>query len=379
MIKEALEKIGLTEGESQVYTALIELGQTSTGKITKKANIASSKVYEVLQRLMNKGLVSYIIKNGVRHYDATPPERLIDFLEEKKSNINKAQDEIKKIIPKIKQKRKETKTKNQTIVYTGPEGPKIALNEYAEIGKRKEEVVGFGTDEDDYLKLFPAQLNEFVKTAKKYKFRERLLFGEGFKSPNVNAKKRFLPKEFMIPVRTMVYGNKVAIVDFTKPMTTIIIEKEEIAESYKTHFNLLWDIAGGITKIIHGKEGAVRVLHELVEAGRKGLPNYGFGTDINPYDKYLRKELNWFNEQEKKYNIKTKLLFMKGTEKHINPYAEMRFLPKEFISPLRIMIAGDKVFMVDFTKPWTTIIIRKKEIANSFIKHFELLWKIAKK
>lgn len=83
---------------------------------------------------------------------------------------------------------------------------------------------------------------EYIKVARIHRFKERLIFGEGFHSPNKNAKIRFIPKEFVIPVRTMVYGNKVAIVDFTDPMTTIIIEKQAIADAYMNHFNLLWGV-----------------------------------------------------------------------------------------------------------------------------------------
>ncbi len=377
MIKKVLESIGLTEGESEVYEALIELGVSTTGAITKKANIASSKVYEVLQRLQNKGLASYVLKNGVRYYDATPPERLIDFLEEKKDGLSKAQGDIRKIIPTINMKRKAEKERNQVVVYTGTQGPKIALKEVGETAKKGIGVVGFGTDEDDYLRYFPAQLNDYVKQAKKYKIKERLLFGEGFESPNINAKKRFLPKEFVSPVRMMVYGNKVAIVDFTKPMTTIIIEKKEIAKSYMSHFNFLWDYAEGKTRVYYGKQGARKVIDELIEEGKKGIGSYGYGTHDNPYEKYLKKDLDRFFKAEKKYNIKTKVIFMEGGEHH-QPNAEVRYLPKEFISPVRIIIYGDKIAMVDFTKPITTIIIHKKEIAKSYMGHFNMLWKIAK-
>ena len=69
------------------------------------------------------------------------------------------------------------------------------------------------------------------------------IFAEGFKSLNVTAEVRYLSKEFLFPVRTMIYGNKVAIVDFTKPITTIIIEKKEISDAYKKHFDLLWKIS----------------------------------------------------------------------------------------------------------------------------------------
>ena len=240
MIKESLERIGLTPGESEVYEALVSLGLSSTGIITRKAGIASSKVYEVLQRLQKKGLVSFVLKNGVRYYDATPPERLIDFLEEKREDISKSQKEIKKIIPIIKQEMGKSEEHNETVVYTGIAGPKIVLKEILEAGKKGIPNYGFGTDIDPYVKNMPYFLERYIQEAKKYKFETRLIFAKGFKSPNINAKIKFLAKEYLPPVRTMIYSDKVAIVDFTKPITTIIIHKKEIAESYKKHFGLLW-------------------------------------------------------------------------------------------------------------------------------------------
>lgn len=243
MIKEALERIGLTPGEAEVYEALVSLGLSSTGAITKKAGIASSKVYEVLQRLQKKGLVSFVIKNGVRYYDATPPERLIDFLEERKENIIKSQEEIKKIIPIIKQKINKAEEHNETLVYTGREGPKIVLHEILEAGKKGLSNYGFGTDIDPYVKYIPHFLERYIQEAKRYKFKTRLIFAKGFKSPNITAEIRFLSREYLPPVRTMIYGDKVAIVDFTPPITTIMIHKKEIADSYKKQFELLWKIA----------------------------------------------------------------------------------------------------------------------------------------
>jgi HTH-type transcriptional regulator, sugar sensing transcriptional regulator len=239
-IKESLSNIGLTQGEIDVYLALLELGLSTTGRITKGANISSSKVYEVLQRLINKGLVSYVIENGKHHYSATSAERLIDFLEDKKKEISQDQDVIKKIIPKLESKRKQHK-EPEAIIYRGKKGALVALDEVIEAGKKGFEVVGYGTE--DYPTYFPAQMKEYVKHAKKDKVKSRLIFGKGFKTPNTVAGIRYLPKEFIIPVRTMVYGNKVAFVDFSEPMTTIIIEKKEFAESFMNHFNLLWKIA----------------------------------------------------------------------------------------------------------------------------------------
>jgi len=242
MIKPALEKIGLTEGEIHVYLALTELGLSTSWNITKNAKIASSKVYEVLQRLIDKGLVSFVIKNGVRYYDATPPERLLDFLEEKQNEIEITKKGIRDILPELKS-RKGTHEENKTIVYTGTQGPKIVLKEAIEAGRNGQELYGFGTDEDPYLIYFPFELKRHFEEQKKYKIRWKLLFTKGFKSPNPFADIRYLPEGFSLPVRTMIYGNKVAIVDFHKPFTTIIIENKKVAESYREHFNVLWKIA----------------------------------------------------------------------------------------------------------------------------------------
>jgi predicted DNA-binding transcriptional regulator len=243
-LHQTLTEIGLTDGECQVYEALIELGQSRAGKIIKKANIASSKVYDVLFRLQNKGLASHTIKNGVRYFDATPPERLIDFLEDKKNSITEAQQKIEKIIPVLKAKQDAKEERNNVVVYTGPKGPKIVLKETIDAGKRGEKLMGFGSDEDPYKDYLPADIAEHFRDQKKYNIKWYLLFTKGkWSSPNPLGEVRYLPKGLEVPVRTMIYGDKVAIVDFHKPFTTIIIEKKEIADNYKKQFNLLWKIA----------------------------------------------------------------------------------------------------------------------------------------
>ncbi len=101
MIKNILQRIGLTEGEIRVYTALLELGSSTTGKITKKSGISGSKVYEVLDRLGNKGLVTHVIINGVKHFEAANPERILDYLDEKEKQLEDEKKSIQKIIPEL--------------------------------------------------------------------------------------------------------------------------------------------------------------------------------------------------------------------------------------------------------------------------------------
>ena len=61
-----LEKLGLTETESKIYMILLRLGSTHVTPVIKKAELHRATVYDVLDRLIEKGLVSYIIKEGKR-------------------------------------------------------------------------------------------------------------------------------------------------------------------------------------------------------------------------------------------------------------------------------------------------------------------------
>ena len=65
---ETLEKIGLSKAEIKVYLALLELGSVPSGSIVKETEFRKSTVYESIRRLQDKGLVSYVIKEGIKYF-----------------------------------------------------------------------------------------------------------------------------------------------------------------------------------------------------------------------------------------------------------------------------------------------------------------------
>jgi len=86
---EVLEKIGLTKGEIKVYFALLELGDSTIGPISKKSNVTSSKTYPILERLSKKGLITSVIKSGTTHFQAFNPNRILNYVNEKKKELEK--------------------------------------------------------------------------------------------------------------------------------------------------------------------------------------------------------------------------------------------------------------------------------------------------
>ena len=70
MKTEILEEIGFSKGEVKVYFSLLELGETTIGPLSKKADVTAAKVYPILEKLAKKGLSTHVIKSGTKYFQA---------------------------------------------------------------------------------------------------------------------------------------------------------------------------------------------------------------------------------------------------------------------------------------------------------------------
>ena len=131
-----LQELGLTELESKVYIALVELGSSKAGEIIKKTGFHRGTTYKVLQRLKEKGLVSSV-SAGKQFFQAVAPKRLRHFLEEKKAHLEE-------LIPLLEERQKRAGEKQAITVYMGVRGVKSALDQMLEELKNGGEYFDFG-------------------------------------------------------------------------------------------------------------------------------------------------------------------------------------------------------------------------------------------
>src|SRR3989344_8865095 len=108
-----LEEFGLTEKEAKLYLALLELGQSTSSDLIKKLDYYSKTVYELLEKLMKKGLVSYVIKSNIKYFEAVNPEKFLDMLKEEEDNIKEKENKLKEILPKLKKLKETSKEKQE--------------------------------------------------------------------------------------------------------------------------------------------------------------------------------------------------------------------------------------------------------------------------
>jgi len=124
MNTQLLEEIGLTKTEIKIYISLLKIGESTTTNIVREAGIHASKVYEFLDRLVQKGLVSYVIKANKKHFTATNPDNLKEFLKEKQRAIEEQKNQLDNLIPELNILGDQKDDKIEFQVYEGLRGIK---------------------------------------------------------------------------------------------------------------------------------------------------------------------------------------------------------------------------------------------------------------
>lgn len=235
-----LEDLGLTNAEIKVYIALLELGNSSAGRIIEKSKLQNSVVHRALNSLIGDGLISFI-KEGKRNiYQATNPENFHHFIDDKRKRFEE-------LLPELKKKQKFSKINNGATVYTGKRGLTELYNtllnshgkEYNTFGGGFE--VAYNVMGETWWKNIHAK-----RIAKKIKSRQCFdetirKFGEELNRKNKKLTTiKFLPDEFAQLQETIIIGDSVGIAIFTENPYGVLIKDKAVAEGYKKQFEVLW-------------------------------------------------------------------------------------------------------------------------------------------
>ncbi len=245
MNTKLLEDIGLTKGEITVYLTLLKLGETTTGRIIDEAQISSGKIYEILDKLIKKGLASYIIKEKTKYFNATSPNRILDFLYEKEKQIKDKEKELEKEIPSLIKLQMINKKEHETYLYKGYKGIQTAIFGALENLNQNNEVLAMGvisSKDEKYNLLWQNWHNERIKRKIKCKiiFSEKGEYYETFKKIRLADVKLL---EGITPSAIDIMGNNALIFTYGEEPSCLFISNKEIANSFTTFFNTLWKIA----------------------------------------------------------------------------------------------------------------------------------------
>lgn len=243
-----LREAGLTEGEAKVYVALLELGSATTGPIVEKSGVARCIVYQLLERLARKGLVSFVMKEKTRHFSAASPEGLLEYVEGRKRKLDESGKRIEEMLPKFLAMQRSAKS-SEARTYVGFRGMVSAHgNLYGKLKK----------GEGYFFMGIPAVQEEFYHAYWKRDHARRVSAGitcrllfdantdrkvlkdrNGFEGCDA----RYMPEGISAPAWIMGYKDVAVIGLQSKMPITIEITNQEIADSFLAYFEEFWKMS----------------------------------------------------------------------------------------------------------------------------------------
>lgn len=233
-----LEDIGLTNAEIKVYLSVLELGTTTAGPIIEKTELQSSVVHMTLNKLIDRGFISFVLEGQRKHYQAANPKHIVDFINEKK-------ERFEEILPELLLKQKLAVEKPQAELFQGIKGIKELLYILLEAGGKEHNTFGSTIKS---LMLGEGWWVSYHKKRAQLGIHAKLLFNESLKTWKAekkypNTELRYTKAGFEPLTETIIRNNKVGIIIWTEKPIGIIIHNEIAARSYNGFFNMMWNSA----------------------------------------------------------------------------------------------------------------------------------------
>jgi len=238
MDTKILEDIGLSHAEIKVYLALLELGTSTAGPILEKSGLQNSVVHMTLNKLIERGFVTFVKEGKRNHYQAANPKHIIDFIHEK-------EERFQEILPELLLKQQQATGRPEIVTFRGIKGIKELLMELLEAGGREHHTFGSTVKS---LMLGDAWWVSYHKKRAERGIKAKLLFNESLaywkaevKYPKSEVK--YTTAGFEPSTETIIRNDKIGIIVWTDKPLGVIINHRDAATSYDQFFQMMWNTA----------------------------------------------------------------------------------------------------------------------------------------
>ena len=230
-IQEKLQQAGLTGNESKVYLELVKKGELTANQLAKNLSLDRTLSYTVLNHLIEKGQVSYIIKGKKKFFAATEPHSLLNSIKSKEVLVKDLITEITKI-------KKEPQQETEIKILEGKEGVRTLFQIF--IKEKSKSFVSFGATGRAYDLLYEAPViaKEFIKQ----KISGKIILGKRHKEHEFTQFKNFEIRTLDInsEASTTIFKDYVSIHMIKEKPIVILIKNKDIANSYRNYFDWMW-------------------------------------------------------------------------------------------------------------------------------------------
>ena len=117
-----LKPFGLTEEESIIYLNLLENNTSSALTISRQTNISRTKVYRILDKLIQKQLVVQEYNQNGFKFKANPPSQLEYLINQKEIELSSLKQALPQTINLLENCLNQNHPQSQILYYRGTEG-----------------------------------------------------------------------------------------------------------------------------------------------------------------------------------------------------------------------------------------------------------------
>lgn len=242
-----LTPFGLTEEESKIYLTLLEKGALSALSISRSIHMARTKVYRLLDKLIDKQLVTQQTYTSGFKFTSKHPSQLEIILSQKQQSLANLSQNLPQVIKSIESVTGSSRPGSQIFYYQGPKGlSQVNWN----LLNTKTEILSYeyGTG-DNYLPF------EDIEHLRVEMFQKRSIHSRSF----TNLKKigaftdvsniiklwqvRYLPKEVLnITFDAFIYNDIYTVCNFLDKgdIFCFEIKNQKIADFHRQTFDALW-------------------------------------------------------------------------------------------------------------------------------------------
>ncbi|MBI2631698.1 hypothetical protein HYW75_01725 [Candidatus Pacearchaeota archaeon] len=235
MDTKILEDIGFTNAEIRIYLTLLELGNSTAGPIIEKSGLQSSVVHMTLNKLINRGFVSFIKEGQRNHYQAANPKNIIDYIDEKKKRFEE-------ILPDLLAKQLKAEKKPEVITFRTIKGIRELLYDLLQAGGKEHNTLG---SPKESLMMGETFWVNYHKKRASLGIKARLIFNESLKrwraeKKHLKAEIRYTNKGFEPLTETIIRNDKIGIILWTEIPLGILFHNKTAAKSYNYFFEIMW-------------------------------------------------------------------------------------------------------------------------------------------
>lgn len=231
----ALTALGLTPAEAEMYVTLVRYGQGTVSHISRESTLHRPAIYAAIPLLREKGLISQRRVGKLIHYAAESPDRL-------RVLADVVHEELDTVIPQLKQNYAQKTPYVRRL--DGKVGVHAVYEDILATLKPGDEFYRYSSENVTEMEQIGVPKN-YAKRRDQMQLERLVITNPDYKAarePRLEESLKVVPDEFLPfdhHVSQIIYGSKIAFIDFNIPIATII-ENPTLAQFQKDIFKMLF-------------------------------------------------------------------------------------------------------------------------------------------